>query len=159
MMRTGLERDVGGRRACPLARGLERGEGPVPSATVRSTLTLRELEPETIDAEIEYEFPGAVRRTLEFAVDAPADGAVLEIGTLNMYTTLPGAGTVRIPTMTSQTRREGGKLICTITMRHEASHRVLLKIEGAQRYLRHPHLALDPTHGSPRQTGAGTPAR
>jgi tetratricopeptide (TPR) repeat protein len=117
------------------ARGLERGEGPVPSATVRSTLTLRELEPETLDAEIEYEFPGAVRRTLEFAVDAPADGAVLEIGTLNMYTTLPGAGTVRIPTMTSQTRREGGKLICTLTMRHEASHKVILKIEGAQRYL------------------------
>ena len=117
------------------ARGLERGEGPVPSATVRSTLTLRELEPETLDAEIEYEFPGAVRRTLEFAVDAPADGAVLEIGTLNMYTTLPGAGTVRIPTMTSQTRREGGKLICTLTMRHEASHRVILKIEGAQRFL------------------------
>jgi len=117
------------------ARGLERGEGPVPSATVRSTLTLRELEPETLDAEIEYEFPGAVRRTLEFAVDAPANGAVLEIGTLNMYTTLPGTGTVRIPTMTSQTRREGGKLICTITMRHEASHRVILKIEGAQRYL------------------------
>ena len=117
------------------ARGLERGEGPVPSATVRSTLILRELEPETLDAEIEYEFPGAVRRTLEFAVDAPADSAVLEIGTLNMYTTLPGTGTVRIPTMTSQTRREGGKLICTITMRHEASHRVLLKIEGAQRYL------------------------
>ena len=117
------------------ARGLERGEGPVPAATVRSTLILRELEPETLDAEIEYEFPGAVRRTLEFAVDAPANSAVLEIGTLNMYTTLPGAGTVRIPTMTSQTRREGGKLICTITMRHEASHRVLLKIEGAQRYL------------------------
>ncbi len=117
------------------ARGLERGEGPVPAATVRSTLTLRELEPETLDAEIEYEFPGAVRRTLEFSVDAPADGPVLEIGTLNMYTTLPGAGRVRIPTMSSQTRREGGKLICTITMRHEASHNVILKIEGAQRFL------------------------
>ncbi|OYW76243.1 MAG: hypothetical protein B7Z37_09705 [Verrucomicrobia bacterium 12-59-8] len=113
------------------ARGLERGEGPVPAATVRGTLTLRELEPETLDAEIEYEFPGAVRRTLEFAVD---DGG-LEIGTLNTYTTIPSAGMVRVPTMTTQVRRSGGKLVFTITLRHEVSHGAVMRIEGAQRFL------------------------
>ncbi len=113
------------------ARGLERGEGPVPSATVHGTLTLRELEAETFDAEIAYEFPGAVRRTLEFAIDDHG----LEIGTMNTYATLPGAGQVRMPTMTSQTRREGGKIIFTITLRHEVSHGAVIRIEGAQRFL------------------------
>ncbi|OYW71548.1 MAG: hypothetical protein B7Z37_27470, partial [Verrucomicrobia bacterium 12-59-8] len=113
------------------ARGLERGEGPVPSATVHGTLTLRELGPETFDAEIAYEFPGAVRRTLEFAIDDHG----LEIGTMNTYATLPGAGKVRMPTMTAQTRREGGKIIFTITLRHEVSHGAVIRIEGAQRFL------------------------
>lgn len=112
-------------------RGLERGEGPVPAATVRGTLTLRELEPETLDAEIEYEFPGAVRRTLEFAVD---DGG-LEIGALNTYITTPSAGKVRVPTMTTQVKRAGGKLVFTITLRHEVSHGAVMRIEGAQRFL------------------------
>ncbi len=112
-------------------RGLERGEGPVPAATVRGTLTLRELEPETLHAEIEYEFPGAVRRTLEFAVD---DGG-LEIGALNTYITTPSAGKVRVPTMTTQVKRAGGKLVFTITLRHEISHGAVMRIEGAQRFL------------------------
>jgi tetratricopeptide (TPR) repeat protein len=117
------------------ARGLERGEGPVPAATVRGTLTLRELEAETLDADIEFEFPGAMRRTLEFAVDAPAGGGGLEIGTLNTYITLPSAGKVRVPTMMTQTKREGGKLVFTITLRHEVSHGAVMRIEGAQRFL------------------------
>ncbi|MDB6005901.1 MAG: hypothetical protein JWR15_2888, partial [Prosthecobacter sp.] len=113
------------------SRGLERGEGPVPSATVHGTLILRELGPETFDAEIAYEFPGAVRRTLEFAIDDQG----LEIGTMNTYATLPGAGEVRMPTMTAQTRREGGKIIFTVTLRHEVSHGAVIRIEGAQRFL------------------------
>jgi len=117
------------------ARGLERGEGPVPAASVRATLTLRELEPESLDAEVVYEFPGAVRRTLEFAVDAPEGGGGLEIGALNVYTTIPGAGEVRVPTMTTQTRREGGKLIFTLTLRHEVSHGASMRIMQSQRYL------------------------
>jgi hypothetical protein len=115
------------------SRGLERGEGPVPAANVRATLTLRELEPETVDAEVTYEFPGTVRRTLEFAVDEKNG---LEIGALNLYTTLPSAGEVRVPTMTTQTRREGGRLIFTLTMRHEVSHGAILRITKATRHLK-----------------------
>ena len=114
------------------ARGLERGEGPVPAANVRATLTLRELEPEDVDAVVEYEFPGAVRRTLEFAVEEKNG---LEIGAMNVYTTIPGAGEVRVPTMTTQTRREGGRLIFTISLRHEVSHGAVLKITKATRHL------------------------
>jgi hypothetical protein len=114
------------------SRGLEHGEGPVPAANVRATLTLRELEPETVDAEVTYEFPGTVRRTLEFAVDEKNG---LEIGALNLYTTLPSAGEVRVPTMTTQTRREGGRLIFTLTMRHEVSHGAILRITKATRHL------------------------
>ena len=128
----GTHRDVRLQRS---ARGLERGEGPVPAATVRGTLTLRELEPENLDAEVEFEFPGAVRRTLEFAVDAPEGGGGLEIGTLNTFTTIPSAGKVRVPTMLTQTKREGGKLVFTITLRHEVSHGAVMRIEGAQRFL------------------------
>jgi autotransporter-associated beta strand protein len=117
------------------ARGLERGEGPVAAANVRATLTLRELEPESLDAEVVYEFPGSVRRTLEFAVDAPEGGGGLEIGALNVYTTIPGAGEVRVPTNATQTRREGGKLIFTLTLRHEVSHGATIRIAKAQRYL------------------------
>lgn len=113
------------------SRGLERGEGPVPAANVRATLTMRELEPETVDAEVMYEFPGAVRRTLEFAVDEKNG---LEIGALNIYTTIPSAGEVRVPTMTTQTRREGGRLIFTLTLRHEVSHEAVLRITKATRH-------------------------
>ncbi|MFN0078865.1 MAG: autotransporter-associated beta strand repeat-containing protein [Prosthecobacter sp.] len=114
------------------ARGLERGEGPVPAANVRATLTLRELEPEDVDAVIEYEFPGAVRRTLEFAVEEKNG---LEIGAMNVYTTIPGVGEVRVPTNVTQTRREGGRLIFTISLRHEVSHGAVLKISKATRHL------------------------
>ncbi len=114
------------------ARGLERGEGPVPAANVRGILTLRELEPEDVDALIEYEFPGAVRRTLEFAVEEKNG---LEIGAMNVYTMIPGAGEVRVPTMTTMTRREGGKLIFTVTLRHEVSHGAILKLTKATRFL------------------------
>ncbi|MFO1484124.1 MAG: autotransporter-associated beta strand repeat-containing protein [Verrucomicrobiaceae bacterium] len=117
------------------SRGLERGEGPVPSANVRGTITLRELEPESLDAEVEYEFPGAVRHTLEFSVDAPEGGGGLEIGSLDVFTTIPGPGEVRIPTQLTQTRREGGKLVFTLTLRHEASHNATIRISRAQRHL------------------------
>lgn len=115
-------------------RGLERGEGPVPSATVHGTLTLRELGPETLDAEIQYEFPGAVRRTFEFAIDEHG----LEIGTFNISSTTPRGGKVLMPAMTTQTKREGGKILYTITLRHEVSHSATLHIEGAQRFLSAP---------------------
>lgn len=117
------------------SRGLERGEGPVPAANVRGTLTLRELEPETIDAEIQYEFPGAVRRTLEFAVDAPDGGGGLQIGTLSVNTTISGTGEVNVPVNTMQTRREGGKQIVTLTLQHEVSHGATLRLSRAQRFL------------------------
>ncbi|WP_395738215.1 autotransporter-associated beta strand repeat-containing protein [Prosthecobacter sp.] len=116
------------------SRGLERGEAPVSSATVRGTLTLRELQPESFDAQIEYEFPGVVRRTLEFAVD---EGA-LEIGAFDIRTTLPSAGIVPVPAMTTQTRREGGRIIFTITLLHEVSHGAVIHIQGAQRFLSAP---------------------
>ncbi|WP_395749420.1 hypothetical protein [Prosthecobacter sp.] len=116
------------------SRGLERGESPVPSATVRGTLTLRELQPETFNADLEYEFPGTVRRTLEFAID---EGG-LDIGSLDISATLPNSGKISVPALTTQTRREGGKVIFTITLRHEVSHNAVIRLQGAKRYLSAP---------------------
>ncbi|MDP1591160.1 MAG: hypothetical protein Q8M07_25625, partial [Prosthecobacter sp.] len=114
------------------SRGLERGEGPVPAANVRATLTLRELEPEVLDAEVVYEFPGAVRRTLEFAVDEKSGP---EIGAMAVFTTIPNAGEVEVPVMTTQTRSEGGKRIFTLTLRHEVSHGATIRVTRASRHV------------------------
>jgi len=114
------------------SRGLERGEGPVPAANVRGTLTLRELEPESLDAEIVYEFPGAVRRTLEFAVEEKSGP---EIGAMAVFTTIPNAGEVEVPVMTTQTRSEGGKRIFTLTLRHEVSHGATIRVTRASRHV------------------------
>ncbi|WP_395741963.1 tol-pal system YbgF family protein [Prosthecobacter sp.] len=109
------------------SRGLDRGEGPVPAATVHGTVTLSELSPETFNADIDFEFPGAVRHTLEFAIDENS----LDIGSL----TLTDSAKVPLPILTTQTRRENGRLIFTLTLRHEVSHGATLHIAGAQRYL------------------------
>lgn len=120
------------------SRGLERGEGPVPAATVRGTLTLRELEPEVLDAVVEYEFPGAVRRTLEFAVDetnGKNEKNGLEIGVMAVFTTIPNAGEVEVPVMTTQARSEGGKRMVTLTLRHEVSHGATIRVTRASRHV------------------------
>lgn len=114
------------------SRGLERGEGPVPAANVRGTLTLRELEPESLDAEIQFEFPGTVRRTLEFSVDEKNG---LEIGAMAVFTTISNAGEVEVPVMTTQTRTEGGKRHFTLTLRHEVSHGATIRVTRAARHV------------------------
>jgi len=114
------------------SRGLERGEGPVPAANVRATLSLRELEPESLDAEIQFEFPGAVRRTLEFAVEEKSGP---EIGAMAVFTTIPNAGEVEVPVMTTQTRSEGSKRIFTLTLRHEVSHGATIRVTRASRHV------------------------
>ncbi|HBJ87270.1 MAG TPA: hypothetical protein DDZ88_26125 [Verrucomicrobiales bacterium] len=114
------------------SRGLERGEGAVPAANVRGTLTLRELEPESLDAEIVYEFPGAVRRTLEFAVEEKSGP---EIGAMAVFTTIPNAGEVEVPVMTTQTRSEAGKRLFTLTLRHEVSHGATIRVTRASRHV------------------------
>ena len=111
------------------SRGLERGEGPVPAATVRGTLTLRELEQETLETEVEFEFPGAVRRTLEFAV---VEEGGLKIDALGISTTIPSAGKVPVPITTTQTRREGGRLFFTLTLAHEVSHGAAMHLSATR---------------------------
>jgi autotransporter-associated beta strand protein len=111
------------------SRGLERGEGPVPAATVRGTLTLRELEQETLETEVEFEFPGAVRRTLEFAV---VEEGGLQINALGISTTIPSAGKVPVPITTTQTRREGGRLFFTLTLAHEVSHGAAMHLSATR---------------------------
>jgi len=125
----GTHRDVRLQRS---SRGLERGEGPVPAANVRGTLTLRELEPESLDAELQFEFPGTVRRTLEFAVEEKSGP---EIGAMAVFTTIPNAGEVEVPVMTTQTRSEGGKRHLTLTLRHEVSHGAVIRVTRAPRHV------------------------
>lgn len=60
-------------------RGLDRGEGPVPAATVAEVLRIPELGPEQFEAAMLFNFPGANRRTLVFALDPD-----LEITTLSV---------------------------------------------------------------------------
>lgn len=107
-------------------RGLVRGEDAVPLAGAALVLKLGRLLPDRVQARLEYEFPGATRRTLAYSMD---EGITLTSS--NVYTEA-GGQQVLVPTDAMVTRREKGRVHVTLTLRHEVTHRAVLEFAGVR---------------------------
>ncbi|MDZ4288353.1 MAG: hypothetical protein U0984_10365 [Prosthecobacter sp.] len=105
-------------------RGLDRGEEAVPTAAVTMRVILRELLPDRVEARLQFDFPGAARRSLSYTVD---EGVILTAS--NVYTMIAGAR-VRVTTDQLDMRRENGRVHVTLRLRHEVSDGAWLEFSG-----------------------------
>ncbi|GEP41926.1 S-layer family protein [Brevifollis gellanilyticus] len=99
------------------ARGLDRGEGPVTSARVSATLTLREHQREALETRIVYEFPGSTRRRVSFTIDT----AEQELSTVNAELQREA-----VPVESMAVRQEGTLRLHEVTFAREVTDQVEL---------------------------------
>eukprot|EP01031_Cornospumella_fuschlensis_P042764 gene42763-52255_t len=104
-------------------RGLGRGEDPSPGATVTTKLTLRELSPDHIETTIDFNFPGAARRSFAFSVDTD-----VILSSVRLYRTLLNStGPVESQV---QTQESDGRLVVKLTSEQEVSDSAKVIIQG-----------------------------
>jgi hypothetical protein len=105
-------------------RGLPRGEGPVPQATVSTKAVLHHLMPSEFEAEVAMNFPGAARRTLNFSLDGQ-----VKLTEVAVFKQLP-AGKIRIDSA-FQRGPAGDRGPVRVTLAHEVSDSVTVLFKGS----------------------------
>lgn len=108
-------------------RGMDRGEGPVASATVKAELYLKSFQRDSLVSYLLYEFPGSVRRTFRFSVENSATADALELTSLMASSPdLPGGVAISRVVV----RQEGTRRIHELSLSREVSNSLRLSISG-----------------------------